>query len=207
MVEHDARRPLIVGLGGTTRPGSTSERALRISLDAARDAGARVILIGGPDLDVPMYVPGQAERTPQSRRLVEAIRACDGLIVASPAYHGSLSGLIKNALDYTEDLREDARVYLDGVPVGLIACAGGWQAGAQTLATLRGIVHALRGWPTPLGASLNTSNPLFAPDGELTDMGSKMQLQTVGRQVYEFAAMKRASAAFARPADPIASGA
>lgn len=183
-------RPLIVGIGGTPRPQSSSERALAISLEAARESGARTIMISGPDLMIPMYTPDQSQRTPEALRLVRAIRDCDGLIVSSPAYHGSLSGLIKNALDYTEDLREDRRVYLDGVAVGLIACAAGWQAGAQTLATLRGIVHALRGWPTPLGASLNTSTGVFDETGACVDLGSKMQLRTVGGQVVEFARMR-----------------
>ncbi|WP_164076638.1 NADPH-dependent FMN reductase, partial [Stenotrophomonas maltophilia] len=83
----------------------------------------------------PMYNPGETERSAEAARLVEAFRRCHGVIVASPAYHGTLSGLVKNALDYTEDLRTDERVYFDGLAVGLIVCAGGWQAGGQTLAT------------------------------------------------------------------------
>jgi FMN reductase len=189
----ESMQPLIVGIGGTPREGSSSERTLAISLEAARAEGARTVMISGPELMIPMYTPDQSSRTPESLRLVEAIRECDGLIVSSPAYHGSISGLIKNALDYTEDLRDSPRVYLDGVAVGLIACAAGWQAGAQTLATLRSIVHALRGWPTPLGVSLNTSTGVFDASGECIDIGSKMQLQTVGRQVFEFATMRNSA--------------
>ena len=83
--------------------------------------------------------------------LVGAVRACDGLIIASPGYHGSVSGLVKNALDGLEDLRDDRRPYLHGRAVGLIVTADGAQAGGSTLAALRSVVHALRGWPTPLG--------------------------------------------------------
>lgn len=182
-----AFRPLVLGIGGTPRAGSTSEKALVISLKAAEAAGAETLMIGGPDLMFPMYNPADPERTQKARDLVEAIRRADGLIVASPSYHGSLSGLIKNALDYTEDLRGDARVYLDGMAIGLIVCAGGWQGAGQTLGALRGIVHALRGWPTPLGATLNTSTPLFSESGECTDLSSRFQLEEVGRQVAGFA--------------------
>jgi FMN reductase len=183
---------MILGIGGTTRAGSVTERALAVSLAAAAAEGVETALVAGPDLVLPMYAPGGTDRTPQARRLVEALRACSGLIVASPSYHGSVSGLVKNALDYVEDLRTDARVYLDGVPVGLISCAGGWQGAAQTLAALRSIVHALRGWPTPLGAALNTSVPLFDPDGACLDLSAKFQLETVGRQVVEFCRMRAA---------------
>ncbi len=55
--------------------------------------------------------------------MVDSIRQCDGLIVATPAYHGTLSGLVKNALDYLEELRDDERPYLDGRAVGCIVCA------------------------------------------------------------------------------------
>jgi len=193
--------PMILGLGGTTRPGSTTERALKVSLKAAEREGARTLLLAGPDLILPMYDPAERERTPEASRLIEALRGCDGLIVASPGYHGSLSGLVKNALDYVEDLRTGERVYLDGLAVGLIACAGGWQAAGQTLTALRSIAHALRGWPTPLGAALNTSVRLFDERGDLVDMSSRFQLETVGRQVVEFARMRRGAAPAAPTGD------
>lgn len=189
----DNLKPKILGIGGTPRVGSSSERALSISLRAAEADGAETLLIAGPDLLFPMYNPSTPERTEKATFLLESIRKADGLIIASPAYHGSMSGLVKNALDYIEDLRGDQRAYLDGMAIGLIICAGGWQGAGQTLSALRGIVHALRGWPTPLGATLNTSNPLFSPDGELTDLSSKFQLEEVGRQVVEFARMKKSA--------------
>jgi FMN reductase len=52
---------------------------------------------------------------------------------------------------------------------------------------LRSIVHALRGWPTPFGATLNTTNGIFDASGVCTDPKVLDQLNTVGRQVVEFA--------------------
>jgi FMN reductase len=178
-------KPLIVGIGGTPRPGSSSERALAISLKAAESRGARTLLFSGSELLLPMYMPGQP-LSPQASALLIALRECRGIIISSPAYHGSISGLIKNALDYVEELRGDTRAYLDGIPIGCIACAGGWQAAGQTLATLRTIAHSLRGWPTPFGATLNTSMPLFDADGNCIDASTKRQLEIIGHQVMEF---------------------
>ena len=185
----DTRRPLILGVGGTPRAGSGTERALAISLRAAEAAGAKTLMISGPDLVLPLYTPG-TDRTPEAASLIRAFRRCDGLILASPAYHGSISGLMKNVLDYAEDLRPDQRVYFDGLAVGLIACAGGWQAAVQTMTAMRTIVHSLRGWPTPLGATLNTSTPMFDEHGGCSDSASRFQLETVGTQVAEFAQMR-----------------
>ena len=183
-----SRKLFIVGLGGSTRAASTTERAMLVALKAAEDAGARTEYFGGPFLcKLPIYSPENQKRTPEEQQLVEAIRKADGVIVATPGYHGGISGLVKNALDLLEELREDKRPYLDGRAVGCIVTAFGWQTTGMTLMALRGVVHALRGWPTPLGAALNTAEPLFDSSGACTDARSAMQLATVGRQVVEFA--------------------
>jgi len=181
-------KPLVVGIGGSTRAASTTERALQLALRAAEEAGARTSFFGGPFLcKLPTYSPEKQQRTPEEQQLVEAVRAADGLIVATPGYHGGVSGLVKNAIDLLEDLREDKRAYLDGRAVGCIVTAFGWQTCGSTLMALRAIVHALRGWPTPLGAALNTAEPIFDAAGGCTDQKAAMQLATVGRQVVEFA--------------------
>lgn len=180
-------RPFIVGIGGTVKSASSTEQALTIALSAAREAGAEVEMFGGEMLaSLPHYGVAPSEESVGAVRLVSALRRADGVIIASPGYHGSISGLVKNALDYTEDMVRDDRVYLDGLPVGLIATAYGWQATGSTLATLRAIVHALRGWPTPLGAGINCAGGVFK-DGECTVDAFTQQLLTIGRQVVEAA--------------------
>ncbi len=182
--------PFIVGIGGTTRPGSSTEQALGLALAAAERQGARTQLFGGAQLvALPHYLTDAARASAEGQALVEAIRAADGIIIASPGYHGSVSGLVKNALDYIEETAKDPRVYLDGLPVGLIVTAWGWQATGSTLATLRSIVHALRGWPTPLGVAINSSQSLFEGGG-CSDPGAAGQLAMVGRQVHEQAQLR-----------------
>ena len=97
--------------------------------------------------------------------------------------------------DYAQDLVSDAQPYFDGRAVGLIAVAGGWQAAGSTLATLRSITHALRGWPTPMAVTANSSQPLFDPDGLLVDPGIEQQLDIMAQQVVTFAKMKAEYAA------------
>ena len=159
----------VVGIGGSVRPDSQSERALHAALAGAREAGAKVHAITGGELVLPFYDPQVCERTDAAVELVEALRRADGVILASPGYHGTISGLIKNALDYAEDLRQDDRPYLDGRAVGCIGIAYGWQATVTTLQALRSVVHALRGWPTPLGGAVNSAETHFEPGGECGD--------------------------------------
>ena len=183
-------RPLIVGLGGTTRLNSSSQKALKVALRAAADAGAETMAFGGAQLKFPMYEQGEVVRTAGVKRYLGLLRRSQGVIIASPGYHGALSGLVKNALDYIEDLRDSSPPYLDGRAVGCISCALGWQTAAMTLVTMRSIVHALRGWPTPMGAALNTASPIFDDAGACVDTSAKFQLELIGRQVVEFACMR-----------------
>lgn len=188
-------RPKILGVGGTTRAGSTTERALVVALQAAEAAGAEVRLLGGDFLaQLPIFDPRPGGATPAQRELVEAIAEADGIIIATPGYHGSISGVIKNALDTLELGRDDRGLYLSDKPVGMIVTAGGSQAGGTSLMTLRAIVHALRGWPTPFGATLNASAPLFDGAGSCLNPKDALQLRTVAEQVVEFADMKSALA-------------
>lgn len=193
-VPDDRHRPFIVGIGGTTRSDSSTERALQITLRAAEAAGATTVLFAAKALSLPAYVPERSARTPEAVQLVEAIRRADGIIIASPGYHGCVSGLVKNALDYAEDLRDDRRTYFEGRAVGCIVTASGWQATVSTLHALRSISHALRGWPTPLGVSINTSDPVFAPDGRCLSNRIQEQLETLARHVVGFARLQLESA-------------
>jgi FMN reductase len=182
--------PRIVGLGGTLRPGSSSEKALRYALGRAESMGAQVEILTGDAIDLPAYVAESPARTPKVSRLIETLRGAHGVIVSSPGYHGSVTGLVKNALDYIEFLRDDAPAYMEGRAVGLIACAQGWQAAVSTLTTLRGIVHALRGWPTPLGVAFNTSVSTFDENDTPSDQALSRQLDLLAAQVMEFSMMR-----------------
>ena len=180
--------PFVVGIGGTTRDASSTERALGFALRGAEAAGARTRLFGGTFLhSLPHYAPEDPERTDAQRELIEAVRAADAIIIATPGYHGGVSGLVKNALDTLEELRADERPYLDGRAVGTVVTAYGWQATGTVLTSLRSIVHALRGWPTPFGAAVNTLETRFETPETCSDAKVAEQLATVGRQAAEFA--------------------
>jgi FMN reductase len=190
--------PYIVGIGGASRAGSTSERVLALALAAAEAKGARTEMFGGEHLaKLPLFNPEVAAVSPERDALNAAVRAADGLIIASPGYHGSVSGLVKNALDSLEMLRDDPRPYFDGRAVGVIVTVDGWQAAGATLGALRAIVHALRGWNTPIGVALNAaaardSGGLFDGEGRLADRRDAWQVQTMAEQVVAFANLWRA---------------
>jgi FMN reductase len=84
---------------------------------------------------------------------------------------------------------------LDGRAVGCVAIAQGWQATVTTLTALRSIVHALRGWPTPLGAALHSGEVRFDDHGHPSDPAVDRTLRTIGEQVVQFALDRRSTPA------------
>jgi len=180
--------PFIVGIGGTTQASSTTQRATVFALQAAEALGAKVRYFDGPFLArLPIYTPENQQRTVEQQELVAAVREADGLILVTPAYHAGISGLLKNAIDLLEDLRNDARPYLHNRAVGCVVNGFGWQGGGTTLVSVRTIVHALRGWPTPIGVTLNSAEKLFDAEGACIDVKAATQLRLVTQQVVEFA--------------------
>jgi len=160
---------------------------MRYVLAAAERAGAKTKLISGSSLQLPLYQPDNPERSDGARDLVAELALADGIILGSPGYHGSISGLVKNALDYAEDLRTDVRPYFSGRAVGCIATAGGWPGAVNTLGALRDIVHALRGWPTPLGAAINSAENVFDEAGICQVPRIAQMLDLIAGEVMDFA--------------------
>lgn len=184
----------VVGIGGSTRSLSSTELVVRAVLERLAEHGAETALYAGDRLFLPPY-----EQTPACREacrdLIDDVRRADAVVVGSPGYHGSISGVVKNVLDFLEELRDDDRPYLDGRPVGCVSTAYGWQAAVNTLTTLRQIVHALRGWPTPYGIALNVAGGLSQENGRLADPSVEEAAGIMANQMVTFASAMRTSVA------------
>ncbi|MBS1870063.1 MAG: NAD(P)H-dependent oxidoreductase [Actinobacteria bacterium] len=175
----------VVGIGGSTRAGSSTELLLRAILSSTEALGAETALVTGEELLLPPYEPG-ARLPDHGLRLVELAREADAVVIGSPGYHGGISGLVKNALDYLEELREDDVPYLAERPVGLAVTAYGWQAAVTTLTALRQIAHALRGWPTPLGIAVNVAATPLGGQGPPADAGLQGRIEQMARELVGF---------------------
>jgi FMN reductase len=185
--------PYVVGLGGTTRANSSTEKALAHALAKTRALGGETKLLGSETLGLPLYAPEHSARTPSAETLVRELRRADIVLIASPAYHGGPSGLVKNALDYIEDMSTDDAPYLQGRAIGLIATGAGWQGAVNTLNAMRAIVHALRGWNAPLGIAINTAEPAFDASGACIAPKLDEQCTTLARELIDFSQQQRSS--------------
>jgi FMN reductase len=194
----------VVGIGGTLREGSTSLGALRRALDASEKAGAEVELLDLNELNLPMYEPrkplkGYGEG---AQRLVEAMRGADALLISTAAYHGTLAGVTKNALDYAQFLGKDEPAYFDVKVVGLISTAGGEQAASNANAAMVHAVHALRGLVAPLMVGITRAWQRTDGEGYVTDDNYGPRLDKLGGLVVGLAE-KIGAEKRARRAEPV----
>lgn len=182
VVGASGHRPHVVVLCGSLGSANRTARLGHHCAELCVRANATASVFTGDDLDLPFYRPG-SDHPPAAVRLVEESARSDALVLVSPSYHGSISGLLKNALDYLNELVDAPRPLLDGRAVGCIALAAGPQGGASTLSAMRAITHALRAWPTPLGVAFVPERPSDEPT---TDPHTRARLETMVDQLLAF---------------------
>ncbi len=182
--------PLLVGPGGTLRENSRTRAALHTALGIAQAHGANIELLDLRELDLPMYVPDWAieEYPPHQRasltRFIDTCRRADAMLWASPTYHGTISGVLKNALDHIELMSDDTPPYLQGRAVGLIAVADSLTFGAMANA-----VYELRAWLAPTRVTLSRAD--FDANFRLANPRAERHLARLVDELLEFAAFRR----------------
>jgi NAD(P)H-dependent FMN reductase len=137
----------VLGVSGSMREGSHSARAIGVVLEAARAQGAETRLLDLRAVDLPMYRPrGGVIETEGVRLVNEYVNWADAFVLASPDYHGSMSGAMKNFLDYywTE---------FAGKAFGYL-CAS-HEKGLTVMDQMRTAVRQCYGWSLPYGVSFN----------------------------------------------------
>ena len=176
----------IVGLGGSLAQCSRSRAALEVALSGAAAAGAEITLLDLGQLQLPMYNPDADEPTPAAARLIESCYGADGMLWSSPMYQGTISGALKNALDWLHLLGDRDPPFLHDKVVGLVSAAGGTQ-GLQAINTMDFATRALRAWAVPYVVPVATAARVFDPDGRVQDHAVEAQLKTLGGEVVRVA--------------------
>lgn len=153
----------IVGIGGSLRADSYSQQALSIAAQRVQALGAQVEILDLREMRLP-FCNGEDEYPgyPDVERLRNAVKQADGLILATPEYHGSVSGVLKNALDLMGFDELSNKV------AGLISVLGG-QSNSNALNDLRVILRWVHGWVIPEQIAIGQAWGAFSPEGKLVD--------------------------------------
>jgi FMN reductase len=181
-----ARMLTVVGLGGSIARVSRSRAALQVALAGAAEAGAETKLLDLRELDLPMFDPDDDEPGRAASELIEACHAADGLLWSSPLYQGTISGALKNALDWLRPLGDRDPPFLHDKVVGLISAAGGTQ-GLQAINTMEFAIRALQAWAVPYVVPVATAARVFDREGRTHDQAVEQQLKMLGGEVVRVA--------------------
>lgn len=176
----------IAGICGSLIANGSTKKALTIALSGAAEFDAETTLLELRDIDLVFYgsVP-QDEYPPDIVRLRDELRRSQGIILATPEYHGSLSGALKNMLDLMSIDDFETKI------VGLVGVAGGHIGAIHSLDTMKTICRNLHCWVLPQEVSIANSGQAFNDDGTVTDPSLEERLLNVGRQVVKFADVQR----------------
>ncbi|MEH2030342.1 MAG: NADPH-dependent FMN reductase [Nostoc sp.] len=153
----------IIGIGGSLRSNSYTQLALQVAVQRVEALGAEVEVLDLRQLQLP-FCSGAKEypEYPDVKRLQDTVSQADGLILATPEYHGSVSGVLKNALDLMSFEQLSDKV------TGLISALGG-QPNSNALNDLRLIVRWVHGWVIPEQIAIGQAYGAFSPEGKLLD--------------------------------------
>ena len=177
----------VVGICGSLRPGSFTRTAVKIALRGAEEAGARTQLIDLRDYSL-IFCDGKEDesRYPEDVfKLRKEVQQAKGIILGTPEYHGSFSGVLKNSLDL---MGFDE---FEGKMIGLVGVSGGRMGAFDAMNSLRNIGRALHAWVIPEQASVPEAWKIFSEDGTITDPQLEERLKEVGRQVARFARLHK----------------
>ncbi|GAX38329.1 NADPH-dependent FMN reductase [Nodularia sp. NIES-3585] len=153
----------IVGLGGSLRPDSYTQIALKVAAQRVEALGAEVEILDLRQLNLPFCHGGKEyPEYPDVQRLRDTVSGADGLILATPEYHGGVSGVLKNTLDLMSFDELSDKV------TGVLSVLGG-QANSNALNELRLIVRWVHGWVIPEQIAIGQAWGAFSPEGKLLD--------------------------------------
>ena len=166
--------PRILAFAGSTREGSYNKKLVRIGADAVRAAGGEVTLIDLRDYPMPLFDEDLEEREglPDGvLRFRELMVANDALLISSPEYNSSISGVLKNAIDWASRQRTGERplACFSGKVAALMAASPSWRGGIRGLVTVRSILGNIDVLVLPEQIMLVKAHEAFDEHGQLKD--------------------------------------
>ncbi len=168
-----SRQPRILAFAGSTRRASFNKQLVRIAASGARRAGARVEVIDLSDYPLPLFDQDlEAERglPDEARELKRLLAANDGRLIASPEYNSSVSGVLKNAIDWASrsaDPKEAPLASFAGKTAVLMSASPGQLGGLRGLVHLRSILGNIRVLVLPEQRAVPRAHEAFAEDGSI----------------------------------------
>lgn len=176
--------PKILAFAGSTRTESYNKKLIRIAADAARAGGAEVTLIDLRDYPLPLFDGDleDAEGLPENAKKLKALfNSHDALLIASPEYNSSISGVLKNTLDWVSRQETDDEPALrdfKGKVATLLSASPGALGGLRGLVHVRAILGNIGVIVLPNQVAVSKAHEAFDETGKLKE--ERMAKQVAG---------------------------
>ena len=183
--------PKIAAFAGSLRAGSFNRKLLTLAADAARAAGAEVTIIDLRELALPLFDEDleAASGLPEGAKKLKALlRAGDGFLIASPEYNSSVTGALKNAIDWASRSEADGEPPLAayrGKAAALFSASPGALGGLRGLVTLRSILGNIGVLVAPDQVCIGAAHEAFDDAGQLKDARKAKQVAALAQGLVE----------------------
>jgi NAD(P)H-dependent FMN reductase len=171
----------ILGVSGSLRQQSKTALALRLFLDFAAKQGAEARMLDLRSVELPMYRPDQETPSEAQKDITADVEWADAFVLATPDYHGSMSGAMKNFLDYHWE-------ELAGKIFGYICSSH--EKGLTVMDQMRTVVRQCYGWSMPYGVAFD-GRADFGAGGTLQNPRVEQRLKMMARDMVVYGALIR----------------
>lgn len=186
-----AKKPKILAFAGSLREHSYSKRVVRTAMKGAEDAGAEVTFIDLRDYPMPIYDADLHEKDGFSENALafqKLLGESDGFLICSPEYNGSLTGALKNAIDWAS--RKSGEYEMVEVFKGKVAAimteSPGAFGGIRCLGHLRTVLSIMFVNVLPSEIAVAGVSKMFDGNGvEMTDEKMKAVLEKLGEALVD----------------------
>jgi chromate reductase len=164
----------VLAFAGSTCTSSFNKQLIAVAAGMAQQHGAEVTQLDLRDFPLPVY-DGDMEESdgiPEAAtKLYELLKSHDAILLSSPEYNGSLSGVLKNAIDWVSRPREGEPplAAFSGKIAGLMSASPGQLGGLRGLVHVRAILSNIGVLVIPDQVAVGTAHEAFSPDGTLND--------------------------------------
>lgn len=180
--------PKILAFAGSTRTDSFNKKLVKIASAGAKEAGADVTLIDLRDFPMPVYdgdLELQDGLPSTARKLKEIMLSHQGFLISSPEYNSSISGVLKNTIDWTsrQGEGETPLACFKNKVAGLVSASPGGLGGLRGLVHVRAILENIGVLVMPEQVAVARAHEAFSPDGSLKDKKQEEQVKKIGADV------------------------
>lgn len=178
----------IIGFAGSLRKNSYHKMALRLVLDDIKEAGVEAEFIDLKELNIPLY-DGDLEQEIQLpdgiKTLRKKIEAADGLILAIPEYNHSISGVMKNTIDWLSRTKFFPSIF-DNKKVAIFSASDGIIGGARAQIAFYPIAISLNLDLMPSKVYIPNVDQKFDKAGNLNDEKTRESLKKFADKFVDF---------------------